>query len=355
MRNLFIFLCSITAITAIAQRPHFSFYSSQKTESQLKIDSFLILLRNEEMNFPLEEQLDIKKMTTRIRKIYYGSPNYDKYLIKGVSDIPSPYQSDDIILNTSKREFNNAIGLNIKVSDTIFAPRDSNGAVPKLRINLFNTQEVQITDNQTVDIGHVLCGIDAAFHPHAITPPKVLGINLTRIKIDSNQGAVTWIGDLGSIVAEVYFAQKSLKRKLNCEEEQKIWNEYSSAADNLGNIDSYILCQLFKENQTGFLSKRLNDFYNAPNSQVNNRYLFFVKAIGLEWDGKQFLNRKKMVKYYTDQVNDAAAFYFAITAKNEGKWNLIKALPSIFRISHHKYAKTVVESFFDAIQNELTK
>lgn len=337
----------------IAQNLHFSFQSSKKLNTQINIDSFLILLRNEEIEYPLDEQLKTSTMITRLRKIFYGSPNYDKYLIKGVSDIHSPYKIADFKLETSKKSFKNKIGLAIKVADTNAIPKDTNGKIAKIKFDISKTQEVLVTENQIVDIGHLLCGLDAANHPHSVIPPKILGINVTRIKVDKNQDAVTWVGDLGSVLAEVYFAKKSLRRKLTQEEEQQIWDEYASAADNLGNIDSYILSQIIGAKKFGMVSIFLSDYYSTI-AKDKKRYLFFAKSIGLEWDGKQFVNKRKMIQYYADQVNDAAAFYFAMSAKNEGKWNVVKALPSILKISHHKYSKVIVEAFFDAIEKELS-
>lgn len=344
---LFLFLLSCVLNDIIGQKPQFSFYTAQKVDNQINIDSFLVLLRSEEMNYPLEEQLDTKKMITRFRKVYYGSPNYDKYLIKGVSDIHNAYQITNFTLNDRKKSIKEKLDYNEAIS------MDSASSIEKFIPDLREIRVIQIAENQIVDIGHVFCGIDAAFHPHSISPPKILGLNLTRIKVNNNQDAVTWVGDLGSIVAEVYLAKKPLKRQLGLDEEQKIWNNYSSAADNLGNIDSYLLAQIIKNKGYGFVSSFLAEYYKS--NKKKERFTEFSKAIGLEWNGKEFKNRKKMIAFYADQVNDSAALYFAIAAKNEGKWNLIKSLPSIFRISHHKYAKIVVESFFDALQRELSK
>ena len=61
------------------------------TKDNPTIQVFLQNLKLEEEKYPQEEQLDIVLMTTRLRKIFYSSPNYDKYLIKGVAAISAPY------------------------------------------------------------------------------------------------------------------------------------------------------------------------------------------------------------------------------------------------------------------------
>jgi hypothetical protein len=350
--TIFLFVAHVK--TAIAQQPYFAFTAANMDATpRIKIDSFILLLKEEEAKFSKEEQLNHINMVTRLRKIYYGSPNYDKYLIKNSNSIKPYYHSEDIVLKNSEKMFKNRLGMTIKTSDTVSFPKDSTGQTSKLKIDLATSQEILVSDNQLVDIGHVLCGIDAFYHPHAITPPKILGMNLTRIKIDKNQDAVTWVGDLGSVVAEVYFAQKSLKRKLNDAELQAIWNEYASPADNLGNIDSYILASIFQQNLSQSVSQNFTFFYIANTKQLSQRILFFATTIGLEWNGQHFVNKKQRLSYYADQVNDAAAFYYAISAKRAGRWNLLKALPSILRISHSKYAKEVVAAFFDALEQQL--
>jgi hypothetical protein len=314
-------------------------------------------LRAEEAKYPLSEQENTKLMTTRLRKIFYGSPNYDKYLIKGVSAIKPPYTIREMAVPNFDKNFKTPLGLTVRVIDTVAIPADSSETGASLRENPYLSQEIQLSEKMVIDIGHIFCGVDAAFHPNSITPPKVLGMNITRIKLDNNQHGTTWIGDLGSVVAEVYFAERRQKRKLNLAEQQQIADVLSSPADNLGNVASYTVAQFFSKENNRKISDLLEKLYLSDKLEEKelrkNQYLLFAKAIGLEWDGTNFVNQAKMLHYYSDQVNDAAAFYYAISAKRGGKWNVIKALPSILKLSKTAYAKLVVEAFFDALKKEI--
>ncbi len=327
------------------------------TKDNPTMQVFLQNLRAEEAKYPLVEQENTQLMTTRLRKIFYGSPNYDKYLIKGVAAIQPPYTIREVAVPNFDKNFKTPLGLTVRVIDTVAMPADSSETGAPLRENPYLSQEIQLSEKKVTDIGHTLCGIDAAFHPNSITPPKILGMNISKIKLDNNQHGITWIGDLGSVVAEVYFAERRQKRKLQVLEQQQIADVLSSPADNLGNVDSYIAAQLFLKENNHKVADLLEKLYLSDELYVKqlrqNRYLIFAKAIGLEWNGNEFVNEAKMLRYYSDQVNDAAAFYYAISAKRGGKWNVVKALPSILKISKSAYAKTVVEAFFEALKKEI--
>jgi hypothetical protein len=357
MRILLAFL--LFCQTTFAQSPIVFRFDTTPTDKNPSISDFLQKLRDEEAKFPLKEQYNTQLMVTRLRKIFYGSPNYDKYLIKGVADIKPSYVIKDVIDPQFDKSIKTPIGWNVKIIDTVAIPNDSVNESSKPSPHPFLNHEIKLNERQVIDIGHTFCGIDAAFHPHPITPPKILGINVTRIKIDNNQSGITWVGDLGSAVAEVYFAQRKYKEKFSHEIKQKIIDNLSSPADNLGNIDCYILSKFFLEKNTTKVTDLLEKFYLSDELDCQqmrqNRYLYFAKSIGLDWNGTTFSNQPKMLKYYADQVNDAAAFHYAIGAKRGGKWNLVKALPSIFRLSRSKYSKNVVNAFFEALKIELTK
>jgi len=59
--------------------------------------------------------------------------------------------------------------------------------------------------------------------------------------VASGFGAVTWTGDLGSVLAEAVIASITGGRSLTAPETQTIVNEYASPQDMLGNIDAYAM------------------------------------------------------------------------------------------------------------------
>jgi hypothetical protein len=328
------------------------------TKNNPSIQVFLKNLRLEEEKYSQEEQNNVILMTTRLRKIFYSSPNYDKYLIKGVADISAPYsEAQEIDVPSFVKTIETPLGLEVELIDKVTYTSDTTGHVSPLRENLYTSQEVAINTREVADLGHVLCGVDAAFHPSAVAPPKILGIQWTRIRIDKNIDAVTWVGDLGSAVAEVYFAERLKKRKLTIVEQQEVIDMMASAADMLGNIDTYNIMSLFQEKNKEKVTDIFEKYYLSDAKKYSDlrkqRYVHFAKVIGLIWNGKSFDNYDKMLRYYTDQVNDSAAFHYAISAKRSGKWNLVKAIPSILRMSRNAYAKVIVASFFDELAERL--
>jgi hypothetical protein len=329
------------------------------TENNFSIQVFLKNLRLEEEKYSQEEQTDVVLMTTRLRKIFYSSPNYDKYLIKGVADISAPYsEAKEINVPSFVKTIETPLGLEVELIDKVTFTSDTAGHVSPLRENLYTSQEVAISADEVADLGHVLCGVDAAFHPSAVAPPKFLGIQWTCIKIDKNIDAVTWVGDLGSAVAEVYFAKRLKKRKLTIVEQQAVIDVMASPADMLGNMDTYNIMSLFQEKNKEKVTDIFENYYLSDAKRYSDlrkqRYLHFAQAIGLVWNGKFFDNYDKMLKFYTDQVNDSAAFHYAISAKRSGKWNLIKAIPSILRMSRNAYAKVIVAAFFDELAKRIS-
>lgn len=333
-------------------------FHTPNDSAYLSFEDFNGQLKEIEAKYQAQEITQTRLMITRLRKIFYSSPSYDRFLIKGAATIRPPYQQNiEITVPALDKTITMSSGVKIKLTDKITYPIDTVGNPVAIRQNIYTSQEVKVAPQMVSDIGHVLCGLDATTYPHAVEPPRVLGIQWTRIRVDKNIDAVTWIGDLGSAQAEVFFAKRLKKNKLNIDEEQKIVSNLASPADMLGNIDAYVIASdsFFGRNPKS-VTTILNDFYynQDPHYQQlrKERYLIFSKKIGLHWDGTRFNNYQERLDYYTDQVNDSAALYAAISAKRNGKWNTIKALPMIFRLSRQRaYAQKILILFFD----ELTK
>lgn len=87
-----------------------------------------------------------------------------------------------------------------------------------------------------VDMGHVFCGLDATNHPSRIS---LAGL----VNMRSNKEAVTFTGDLGSVVVEyLHRAQggfHDIARERNDRALTPIFDRYISQADIAGDVDPY--------------------------------------------------------------------------------------------------------------------
>ena len=89
-----------------------------------------------------------------------------------------------------------------------------------------------------VDVGHVLAGLDAINHPTTVAPYYMY-------EMASNVDAVTWAGDLGSVLAECIFQAMKQGRPLTDAEIQAQIDEYAPTQDMLGNVDAYAIGDAF--------------------------------------------------------------------------------------------------------------
>lgn len=301
--------------TALAQETYHFHFTHQYKSSDVDLDQFIKFVASVEQRYITDKaQPNQSLMITRLRKLYYNNAGFDKYLIKGTSSVQP--------LAVKQKELYPA--------------------------------EVLHTPYETIDMGHVLCGIDAHNHLHKVTPPKILGINILPLKIQCNTDAITWIGDLGSLVAEVYLKQKQIKRKLTDTELQVAIDSLSGVADNVGNIDGVLLGSVFATFPERSVAALLHQFYRQDTTtMLRNRFLLFAEKIGLVWNGQGFENKVSIVNKYAKQVNDAAAMYFAQEVYKGNKKQLVLHLPRLLRISHSKIAYYIVARFFDDIERAI--
>jgi hypothetical protein len=330
------------------------FHFEQKASNfSMSIEECIALIENEEAKFPEKEQHNTKLMLTRLRKIYYGFASWDKYLIKGVKDIKSPYPSmSEDAIETSYKNFKTQSGINVKLVDRISYPKDSLGNAVSLRKDIYSAQEVRLQNGFLIDIGHVLCGLDAYNHKNKVETPRFLGIPTSFLQIKNNMDAVTWIGDLGSFVAEVYFEKKS---KGICDEkkQQELLNIFVSAPDMAGNLDAFFIAK--KYNVASENGKKVSEIFREvylSNYKFDEKYASFYQIIGFKnvFSSKE---KQKLMNRYIDEISDAAAFYVAVSAKNISKKNAIKAIPLTLKMSMNPYAKIVAKSFFEEIERRV--
>lgn len=167
-------------------------------------------------------------------------------------------------------------------------------------ITQMKNRKVRTFGGKKVDLGHVFAGLDAANYPTKVS----LAAGLVSMR--SNQEAVTFIGDLGSVVVEYIKGYgKSVSFHSIAKERHKELEAYYDGAkgfiskeDMAGNADAYAISFNHKET----LCQALVRYYT---SSYASRYSVFAKKIGLE-DGKQ---RKAL----QGEIFNAALAYAAAT------------------------------------------
>jgi hypothetical protein len=318
--------------------------------SAISIRDFIALIEVEERKYPPEEQTNTKLMITRLRKIFYDREGWDNYLIEGAKDIESPYTTE----HQEKERFTLEIPFLFNDFDVVRQEhnvKDSQGNTPDIASN----QEISLEDGSYIDLGHVFAGLDALNYPQSVQAP-----GLSSIGIDDNVDAVTWVGDLGSVLAEIQFQWIRNDKQISSKERQAIINEYASPQDMLGNIDAYVIDQQFDIDETSGgrkVSEILREYYlNGSTDQGtpsrDRRYSIFAQAVGLNnWDGTNFSNESEWIDSYTDQVNDAAALY--VGANSEGILGLPGRFGFVLGMSMNAGARTLVEIFLNALKQRI--
>ena len=333
---------------------HFSF-QQHAVDRNPSFTWFLKYFREEENKIENLGELDSSEKLTLLRKIYYDSPSFDKFLIKTSKKSNVKTRSTkQVIRENYIRSVPTGSGLRFHLDDLISVPSDESGTISVLRKDPVWSQEIALDSNSVIDIGHVLCGMDAANYPSSVRFP----FPLRFIKIDSNADAITWIGDLGSVVSEYYYHQKVQGAKLSDDQLQLLIDEYASAADNLGNVHSKILSERRTQMKEKLpYSDLIENFYleqDYPSDSLRkSSFLYFAKAIGLEWNGTAFKNVEVMKRKYSKEVGNAAAMYLAVAARRKGNLNLLIAFPSILKLRKQKITVVLVEKFFNALQQEI--
>lgn len=343
-----------TAYCQTAYDIQFRFHQTP-TNRNPNIKWFLQELKaTEEKLVEMECALAATKLT-KLRKLYYDSPAFDKYLITTSTKVRDmKISAQQIPRPNYSRTISTGLGLRYHIDDIISLPEQENGLKIPIREDPIWSQEIAIDSNSVTDIGHLLCGMDAANHPHPVHFP----FPFRFIRVDRNEDAITWIGDLGSVVAEYYYLTKTHNKFIADSKLQELIDEFSPAADNLGNIQASIFKKApFGKNENGDFYKIFCSFYlgtdNVADSLRKHAFLQFATEIGLKWGTNHFLNKEKMIKSYSKQVGNAAAMYLAVAAKRKGYCNLLIAFPSVLKLRNQPVAAVILEKFFDALQYEI--
>lgn len=136
-----------------------------------------------------------------------------------------------------------------------------------------------------VDLGHLIAGLDAGFHP------AVISLKDGQIRLRSNKEAVTYVGDLGSVVMNYLFsATGSFDEIARIRDDQhlsQVFHLYAGIADMTANADAFVMPFDLEK----MLADNLEAYYKCPENGLNQRFTKFAQAIGLgELENNEFSN-----------------------------------------------------------------
>jgi len=339
--------------------------TSNNPSGGLTITQFIQLVRNEEAKYTQTEQEDTKAMITRFRKVFYGSPAWDKNLIPDAATIPciKPY----IIKNSeNSRKYVHSIPA-FEMVDKGYYPVDPTNNNQRPPINYVTnpsdgtpqTQEIRLEvgthANYLIDIGHTLCGMDA-FNNARVFTFTIKDVPISTFSIDRNIDAVTWLGDLASAQAEIVVANINESAQYP-NEQQALINHYASAPDMLGDIDGVVIGMIYPTSGIKKVSDILEHYYLGAGITLyqEKRYSLFSQNLGLIWDSGQqkFTNLEEKTKFYNDQTNDAAAYYVAGAALEAGLTSIPGGCFIATAISLNPLSNELLRCFFNKLEEKI--
>jgi hypothetical protein len=312
---------------------------------------FIDIIKAVEAKFPASEQTDTKLMVTRLRKLFYGLPGWDAHLIPGAKNVAPVYAVTEV--ETGRRDWGGSPSsleyVDKKSQLAVTAPAGS----PESKLaDPASVQEVLMPNGDFVDVGHVLAGLDAINNPTSVSAP------FGSYTISSNVDAVTWVGDLGSILAEVVFQFMKLGRKLTDPEVQAQIDLMAPVQDMLGNVDAYAIGDAYAVG-SGSGGKRVSeilmDYYGSGASPAGlkaraNRFTTFASKIGLGTLGASgtFSGETAWLAKYEVEVGNAAALYVGAgthvkTYVNPYGWGGLAGLMS--GVSSNPFRRPLLEEF----------
>ncbi|MBI9069229.1 MAG: hypothetical protein JEZ09_18170 [Salinivirgaceae bacterium] len=338
------------------------FKPSKEKENAISLEKFLELLTNEEDYFR-GKQHQTKLMITRLRKIFYAKYGWDSKLIRGAAKTEGRYEVKLVPCGEPKpkkngKEFEPAP----KCREVLVKKGDwmnpNAGTVPEIFTD--NNQQVILPDGLYCDLGHVLAGVDAYNYFAPVTPlPKwLMCLKPFFPLVDSNVDIVTWLGDIASSAGEFLYKKLENKRELSDEEIQKIIDEYAPGPDMLGDIDPYVICEIYNTKANDGLrpTEMFKDYYdgNGMGSYYRKRRCqFFSTIVGLNgWDGENFSNEKAWIKYYLKQLRNNDAFYLFSRCENF-KGLMIALIAWIGCYKHTLRNKTLLQIFVKSLKSEI--
>ncbi len=335
-------------------------YFEHPTKETPDLKEFIKLLEVIEVKYGAKVTT-VDKLTA-FRKIFYNTPGWDKYLIKGVNKIPSPYGPGHCnIKSKTEVRIPHLPLLSFYMTDTECVPVDpGTGQAPVI----FKHQEVgvPITIMEVVqsDIAHTLCGLDAFNHTHDVSVKfSLLYKDSMKLGLRSNIDAVTWLGDLGSVLAETLILCVSKEEPFSLPELQSRIEKFAGAADMLGNMDTYNIYNIFSKEilqNTISVSGIFKEYYLGGNAGTyqKQRFLQFAKGIGAEVDVAtgNITNRTALGEYLTQQIGAAAALYIMANAEKTID-NLWVVVGFSMAVASHGAAALLSEALLQSIEDAL--
>lgn len=295
-------------------------------ESAISLEKFLELLKNEE-DYYKGEQHRTKLMITRLRKIFYDSYGWNTQLIRGSANIPGRYEVKLVPCGGDSSEKKGrgfkpsplCREVTVKKGDWM---NPNAGTVPEIYAD--NNQQVILPSKLYCDMGHVIGGMDAYNYLAPVTPLPNFLMFAKRLfpLVNSNMDIVTWLGDIASSAGEFLYKRLEDKKKLTDEQMNAIIQEYAPGPDMLGDIDPYVICQLYNTKAEDGLrvSEMFSDYYSENGLGTyyrKRRNQFFAHMVGLHnWDGENFSNEKQWMKYYLKELRNNDAFYLFSRCEN---------------------------------------
>ncbi len=281
---------------------------------------FISLLRQEESRFG-KKATDLPYMITQLRRIFYGTSGWENYLIPERKSLQTYYTSDEAEKRTESVHWGLITERTYQDPPSVWFGEDGERNERLALMDPFEgqkdvyPQEVKLPDGNVVDIGHVLAGLDALNFPSNVG----LGAGIGP-QIEDNADASTWIGDLGSVVAETVLQHcRSLegsKVAISPEEVQAQIDALAPARDMRGNMDAYVISAHFNTQSIGEMTvtDMLEDYYLSSNHARFKPYSTFAKAIGLGF----LLNsgggdvENEWINSQSEQVSQAAEQYLLL-------------------------------------------
>lgn len=319
--------------------------------SSRAIKDYIILVENEEAQYSNSNR-DTRLMLTRFRKIYYDSDGWNNVLIKNTANISGRYGHR---VEPDGAPYTISLGTlgsfdNLKVVKVKYIAVDSNGVIP----DIFKQQEIKLADGSYLDIGHVFAGLDAFNHPDSVD-------SFGLFKVDSNVDDATWVGDLGSTLAETFLRQFKLGGSISESQRQEEINKNAPAQDMLGNVDAYVIKQLFDIVQGKKVSEILREYYlgeyypslsQAPAAARKFRFSKFAQGIGLILQSRNpviFSNEAAWLTKYEGQVGNAAGQYLYVNTEN---WNA--RIQTTIGITQNPYSRTLLNLFLVTLKQRIS-
>lgn len=253
--------------------------------------------------------LEPRGAVTRIRKVFYNSDGWDDYLLPQVAQVPAPYATR--IERRHERVVDIPLSpLDLRATDAYVLVDDGTGQTPPIAAD----QNLCDPDGHHLDIAHIFAGLDAALHPSPVDGPL-------HFDLASNLDAVTWLGDLGSVLARIQLDSNG-GRGISVEGVQAVIDRYAPPADMLGNIDPYAIFAYW-ESPTS-LASHLSAYYApnvGPDHPRRRRVALFARHVGLgALTGDHFEHEADWIAAQVPQVRRAAAMYTGVNTAGVGRF-----------------------------------